>query len=493
MDLIQRTRVMQWRRRSGFLTFALLVLMVFLCILLILMMNGAAVTAEKIEVNDAAREEARSVGVVLARGMNAVTLGNHLCGEALAMTVVHTAVGGRDVDGADLSVADRRRNDWAVARLRAIANAARQVGGWTLTYQKAIQPLRVAATVGEGKINLKEALVVLYTTQAIVGHIPWIGRALVAALNLVELVIYAEWQALDTLELIARASLPAQRILFDFVAPAARSYAWDATLATPLLAAETASTLAERRRVVAAIDPPLPTLPIIAESSRAGEADHRTAMARSQTVRASWPWVVYDRGPILSFTTPLIFSKAASLFRGWTEFHTTSRAQEFELRHGALFVLADPSPSGKGFESWTTDPRLADERFGLVTFAKRPEHKALGSPYFTTPNPGGVLGYAQALVYNANPQHPETGPPNYQPEVGWDLLNWDTLAPDSGAYEFPFDGAEGMSPSPKVRLNWQAMLVPGSSRIDASVLVTPPEFAEILQRIVPVPPTFRTH
>jgi hypothetical protein len=67
------------------------------------------------------------------------------------------------------------------------------------------------------------------------------------------------------------------------------------------------------------------------------------------------------------------------------------------------------------------------------------------------------------MVYNANPQRNST-PNGFQPQIGWDTLNWENavrefpgLRPNDDSYPVPDNVVE-----PRVRINWQAKLVPVS-------------------------------
>jgi hypothetical protein len=144
----------------------------------------------------------------------------------------------------------------------------------------------------------------------------------------------------------------------------------------------------------------------------------------------------------------------------------------------------------KGREPWTHSKGsdLADDRFCFLGFARRPEPSSVAArPFFRQANPDGVVCCAQAMVYNANPQRsPEEAARSgrLQPRVGWDTLNWW----DSDAYEFdpqrraaertpdhqllpgipfrlpPARIIDRAAPEPKIRVNWQAKLVPVTER-----------------------------
>ena len=140
-----------------------------------------------------------------------------------------------------------------------------------------------------------------------------------------------------------------------------------------------------------------------------------------------------------------------------------------------MYVMRDTQHGHKGEEPWTKrgGSRLAERRFMLMGFAHRPAPSMTSPAIYKQPNRDGLVAYAQAMLYNANEQT-LVAPGGYQPQVGWDTLNWKYPVDQSGAYEFdhgsasagslwppplPFVG-QGSAPNPVIMLNWQAKLVP---------------------------------
>jgi hypothetical protein len=138
-----------------------------------------------------------------------------------------------------------------------------------------------------------------------------------------------------------------------------------------------------------------------------------------------------------------------------------------------LYVLndLDVQNSDKGQEPWTRadGSRRADELFCYVGFAHRPAAPLIITPWiFRQPNPDGYVTYAQAMIYNANPQ---TGAVDAktQPVVGWDTLNWSNQVPEYSDDEpQPPDYPTDPLPEPQIKLNWQAKLVPTTRLQDAA-------------------------
>ncbi len=243
------------------------------------------------------------------------------------------------------------------------------------------------------------------------------------------------------------------------------------------------------------------------------------APARSQLVRATTPWVQRWRLPVYAFAdVALTLSHFKEFYQVSTNTFTQVIAGRLKLLGVNLYVLEemDLIASDKGQEPWTTDSRRADQLFSVVAFARREPAPVTGLPWFRQANPDGVVAYAQAMVYNANPQlvvpgsagprttpnlellnlqsfsgvalieeinklllKPELPPGSPQPPVGWDTLNWGGEVLEHPGNQIP----RGPSPvpwlprppgstlvggffrlpeavEPAIRLNWQTKLVP---------------------------------
>ena len=233
--------------RRGTITTATVIALVFFFVLFLLLMDLYRVISEKSEEQNAADANAFSPAEWLARGLNALTGTNHLMGEMMSLVVIHEAIAGENVDGADLSAADRARATQADAELMTLQPLAHAVGGWTISYPYVVQPLMAAATVGEGKLNLKEAVVRLYQDQIAASLLPG-GWIIIEELNLAELKMLDEWLFLDELEQLCRASLPLKEELFNTLLPAAKAYEDEVVKTVPILAAQTVQRLFEPER-----------------------------------------------------------------------------------------------------------------------------------------------------------------------------------------------------------------------------------------------------
>ena len=83
---------------SGKISLLASMLMLVLIALAGLIGNTGHVAKEKLEAQNAADSIAYSSSLWMARGMNSVTATNHMLGEATAMSAVHEAFGGPELD-----------------------------------------------------------------------------------------------------------------------------------------------------------------------------------------------------------------------------------------------------------------------------------------------------------------------------------------------------------------------------------------------------------
>jgi hypothetical protein len=141
----------------------------------------------------------------------------------------------------------------------------------------------------------------------------------------------------------------------------------------------------------------------------------------------------------------------------------------------------------KGVEIWTKDSEqgkeMAEKMFTVIGMTHR-EIKPFFAPIvFPVASRGGMTTFAQAIYYNSNEQTPATDGKagKTQQKLGWDTLNWDpsTTVPEWGTKltnspaKWPwdlFESSEVWQGNAKVKLNWQAKLMPVTkSRLNGAV------------------------
>jgi len=83
---------------EGFLSFVTCIVVLFFTVLLALVLNTGGAVKQKVDLQNAADASILTSTSVAARGMNAITMTNHLVGELTAILVIHEALGGSTMD-----------------------------------------------------------------------------------------------------------------------------------------------------------------------------------------------------------------------------------------------------------------------------------------------------------------------------------------------------------------------------------------------------------
>jgi hypothetical protein len=264
----------------------------------------------------------------------------------------------------------------------------------------------------------------------------------------------------------------------------------------------------------------------LALENRPNEPQMNQAEERyTQWVRATFPYVDTFRAPSLKkfsdsdfFSMGLTRSGFPKHFEKWTNRYTLTKAWQF--RSGARFIKTgdtdaewqkkkDPlemyvmkgsydrkAVTGqrrdlKGFESWTsTTPKAkneAEEMFTVVSLTHRKIEPLFSPVIYPNGSKNGTSTFAQAVFYNANEQNPGVTRQPVLPtqlKIGWDTLNWDPSGstPEWGNKlavanpKWPWDiftPNDNPQSSAKVRLNWQAKLMPVTKTRLKGFLTTP--------------------
>jgi len=224
----------------------------------------------------------------------------------------------------------------------------------------------------------------------------------------------------------------------------------------------------------------------------------------TQLARATFPWVVYHREPVIKALSVAPLSQASHFYKdhsdGYSkritkELQTTKSKQRTEKIQ--LYVLEDHFAPDKGFESFTNNPATADKLFAVTGLAYFQKPSIIGQPLFKQHHQEGRVALSQVLIYNANDQViPEYKidltckrlRPNRQADIGWDTLNWKSGTRPS---ELVAKWDNGGAPSviyPEIQVNWQCKLVPVSNSewnrmLEASDIPSP--FDAVLAKLIP--------
>lgn len=523
-----RLAVRVHRGEQGQLSILSLVVILGMLLSLATVTNVAQVMKQKLETQNAADGITQATSTHMARGLNAITTANHLIGEFQALVVLHHALGGDALDSGNQNERTPRdvqqsvRNCYDLARTWCF-DVPRWLKPQDFQYKMVSRKVVVDASILDSKVHLKKVMSYAYVAHAVGGmyyklrYLPYIGKAgealgitiMVCSLTF-ESKVYLEWLIVELFETFARTPLsPLKKLLQRAAIPAVHLYARGQTIATPLRAEKTAAEIGEFHLADGSLFPglqkntslPLLQLPVESEPRRMND----TEIQKSQLVRASVPWIHHWRLPLLKFGED---SLQLARFKSFYVRHTQEMALELARRakekQGVnLLILKGLTEvqMEKGKESWNfaNGSREADRLFCLMGFAHRQEPPMTAPAFFDPVNSAGVACFAQAMTYNANPQKKAVSPVR-QAEAGWDTLNWvgGTMpewrlgADPNPKGKTPVGYFAARSPEPRIRVNWQTMLVP-ATRVAESVRWQRSSLGDIMRRTEVSRAISRTH
>lgn len=459
--------------------------------------NISQMASSKLDLQNTVDEASISAATVKARGLNGVTAMNHLIGELSAFVVMHDAIGGE-------RIYNRRLPPRMTRDLNRYLRYAKKFAGGVnpIIYRQVRQQngFRSDKAVMEGKKDLKRRLTWVYvglgaSRLAIASGFPpavLAGKIAKFACKIWEFNVGLEYTAMNRLEWFARVTLGPRRLVERGVIPFLKVVQRQIIAETPRLAIQSAQEVAQRSSVEIWIDrrdvelpvtldphvrrtrpqthiPHLPPKRKKKKGSTVKAKDVRNQIAKTtQLARATYPWVLYHRKPILDWTRLLWNSRFSRHYRHFT-FKTTVEWSEQVQRqapnvYGLYVFNGFPTPN-KGYATW--NEHGADSMFTVTCIGWR-ETPTLLAAKLMGYQPRMATAVSQSMTYNANRQErmralisPLRRPVRYrrQAAVGWDTLNYRRRMsevvndPEQTGY-------------PEIRLNWQSKLVP----IAASVL-----------------------
>ena len=533
-------RTMLHNDESGTMTLVNAVVVMFGFLMTVLVLNVGHISHEKVAMQNAADAVAYSGSVWHARGLNAITASNHVIGEMNALVIIHEAVGGELLEqgGTAESASNLRARTVKkgsilknINRMLEMAKkSAEALDAQTFAFDTVREKNGVHAdvTVLEAKAVLKKLLTKVYLTKVAAKLMQLVpitkpaGVALEKAMDLLEAKILQEYITLNGFESIARSLLPVKKVLRDNMMPAAKQYTTLVVQQTPILAQRTAEIIGKRNNVVATLYPKNPELPVVVDPhAKASQIVSKESLdgpkcncpvpikasGRDQVVkitqlaRATFPWVNYHRKPILDALGSLVpLSKAKGFYFDHSNGYSKRVCDQLQMdKHDmGLYVIKDDAAPDKGYALWTEEPAKADRLFTIIGLAMKDKPKVIGlGTAFNQEHTQGRMTYAQAMVYNANPQikHPvkidmtcKRITPWVQANVGWDTLNW---KPGSEQYELVGFGSGLIAKFPEIQLNWQAKLVPATATRLGDLVSekgTLGEFEKVIQKMLPSTP-----
>lgn len=234
----------QLTRRRGKITLLALVFLLLIVVLMGLLGNTGHVTSQKLELQNAADSVAFSSSLWLARGMNTVTASNHLVGEAVALSVVHEALGGPEQRlGLRKSTLENSRLDASIRSLRTTSPIGRVPNPYVPPFLTSIDKrliefvakqtsppgsgqLTEFATIYDARMTLKRGVAGWLTTKSIanlaflvpppIGYLPAIAAYATHIAGSVHIALSGkEWLLLRALAVYAKAAAPVHDKIID--------------------------------------------------------------------------------------------------------------------------------------------------------------------------------------------------------------------------------------------------------------------------------------
>lgn len=476
--------------------------------------NVGRTTTRKLETQNAADAVAHGAGVEMARGLNSVTTGNHLIGELTALCIIHHGFGGDELDKGQY------REDWVSkgvllwAYKDALLGYATPIQPVTEAFTQAFNTPLTGGAIRDSRIQLRYVLAQAFELHGAGAALFFTifftaeGISMMEAAVVIETKVLIEWKILNVLEQMAKATVPIKKQIMSLAIPALHKYTELTVLATPAQMELAADKIGTKNGATGRLFPgltnasyPLLKMPLEQEPARP------RAWKKSQLVRAATPWVQYWREPWCQFGLfALSLSGFAAYYDDRTNEYTKTLTDRLRGNGVRLYILPGWQPGGteKGREDWTRDSdqasRRVDQLFCTLGLVHRDPPGVVSYGIYRKTNPDGMVGYAQAIVYGANPQVPSPGG-DHQPRLGWDTLHW-----SSSVKEFPGESVRsfGFKPQkfafyvpsvdePRVTINWQTKLVP-TTRLQESLPYQKGQLGTVIRRISPRDMTLnRTH
>lgn len=495
---------------DGNMTLVNVMVVAWLLLMFAFNFNSQRIIETRTKTQLAADVAAASVGDKAADNMKELVALNHTIGTLLSKVLIHESWGGPGLDSG--TAADTEKYDKQLSRAHETYILAAQLAGLPpqdLAFEIVNKEVIASeiSTEFDVKTRLKEYLTFVYQIKS-QGYLlvatkfpPFVvvGKALHTAIHLVELKIYQEYQTANAVHKVMSALVLPKTLVRDRLLPSLKRQTEQIVERFPDVAkkyAEESTRSVDRDLSVAVIgadgEPQLPVeidplakaieLPILEElkeeSSLSKIQGLETTISRDQVMkvtqlaRSTFPWVVYDREPLLkAFKISMTLSEAKKRYKHHTEGYSKRVISDLQLNNDmGLYVLKRHSIN-KGYQMWTEDAELADELFSYVVVVQEEAPTVIGRPIvFNQHNPNGLFSAAQVTLYNGNLQKRNASHidltvkrirPNLQPVVGYDTMGW--TEPQNELIAKTDQGPAPIPRQPKYELNWQSKLEPVSN------------------------------
>lgn len=280
---------------DGFLSFVTCIVVLFFTVLLALVLNTGGAVKQKVDLQNAADASILTSTSVAARGMNAITMTNHLVGELTAILVIHEALGGSTMD--DL-IADGNTDGKTSSTSQDLNSRMDQLFLLDLDRpyrdfdEKVIRNLKrdghgsevdgkhlAFASIFDSRLTLKYTMTLCLVGRAAafaVKFIPIVGPALSTALHItISVVVFKILQEvllLDGIEILARgfSQIAKRKIIENQLLPFMENYGQVCVKQFPRIGEKVAKEAAKRNGVTLHLFPERLELPVEREPAPSG-------------------------------------------------------------------------------------------------------------------------------------------------------------------------------------------------------------------------------
>lgn len=280
---------------DGLLSFITCIAVLFFTVLVALVLNTGSAVKQKIELQNAADASILTSTSLAARGMNALTMTNHMVGELTAILVIHEALGGSTMDdliqkgskgevsstsrnlnialdvgfAADVESPYRTLDEQVVKRLKKDGGSKQDSGGKHLAF----------ASIFDSRLSLKFAMTLCLVGRVIaiiVKAIPIVGQAISIALHIaISVVVFKIGQEIlliDGIEELAKlfSKTVKRRLIENQVLPFMENYGNTCVKQFPIIGERVAKETAKRNGVTLFMFPTRLELPVEPEPAPRG-------------------------------------------------------------------------------------------------------------------------------------------------------------------------------------------------------------------------------
>ncbi len=482
MTIFNRIKAIH-EQEEGFVSFLHLFVMLGILLGISLVVNVSLVTRDKLESQNAADAVTQTAGVQEARGMNAITAANHIIGEAQALVVLHHAWGGDSLErGGNYDHTSRSLRQTLQQSYQAASSICPQAyGPRSEDYRKVGSRVGSEAALGDSFIDLKKHMQQSYQLHFVGGVLYWfpytraMGIAIMQACRAFESLVVREWDILKRAESVAAGQLMQyKKTLRDRIIPAFYRYSLLQQRDTPDRMKRAIEEVGDLHSVDASLFPEPSKyasnsslrLPLHPEP----ESGFGGSIEKAQLVRASVPWIIHWRAPVVrGSVAKLPLSRFSVHYWRHSQDMSLKLAQKAMRGQGIRLLVVDGLDEvrgNKGQEIWNhaNGSRTTDKWFCVMGFTLRSPSPVIGRGVYVDGIEDALLTFAQSMTYNANPTS-ATRSSSLQHVTGWDTLNWKHGQIPEWRFGENYRAAVSR---PGIQVNWQAMLVPSTRVNEAS-------------------------